>query len=75
MPSSNQVQGDASNNAQEAHRLGCHRLERMLSLGFSLRDAELMMEALVAQGEDWHYVKEQLLDRGCSLEQVLRIVL
>lgn len=78
MPSkSNQAQGDAESgkDARVAYQLSCHRLERMLALGFSLEDAELMTAALVARGEDWHYVKEQLIDRGCSLEQVLRIVL
>lgn len=52
-----------------------YRLDRLMELGFDFEDSDTMIPALSQNGLDWHYVKEKLLDRGCSLTNAKLIVL
>jgi hypothetical protein len=67
--------GGADKRAYEDLQLWRHRLDRMLDLGFGFEDAEQLVFALSSTGRDWHYVKEQLLDRGCTLDEAKEILL
>lgn len=59
--------------SQEA-TLAAYRVKRLMDLGLSPVNAELVAEALPQRGHDWHDVKK-LLDQGCPIPTAIKILL
>jgi hypothetical protein len=47
-----------------------HLMARYMDMGFPPQEAEILADLPV----DWHYVKEQLIDRGCTIDDAFMIL-
>jgi hypothetical protein len=60
----------AVEDLSEADQVFKHLMTRFMDMGFAPQDAEI----LAGKGIDWHYVKERLLERGCSHDSAFLIL-